>query len=594
MQRLKLENDSRLETRVFCKAIFIRERFSVEKMDEKSNPLISSLGFNDGTELYLDSGDIVVFVGPNNVGKSKTLKDIHSRLIDKESDTVIIDRITVNVPAASETLEILNRVAKKTISRQRNMYTGRGFQISEPSLFGRAKDNELGQDLTGLYAVEVNNENRSSYLYSWGMSLDGTQSHPLSARTEQEQENWNILKDSFFRAFNQPIVIDQWSADQPQIRLGESPILPADEINEKNVIKWVQEFASYPFLHDQGDGMRSFAGTVACLMVKYHRICFLDEPEAFLHPPQMEIMGTCIAESLSLSQQAFVSTHSKDLIIGLVKTIPDRIKIVRITRDGNTNRFNILNNETILNIWRDPLLRHSNILEAMFYESAVVCEADADCQFYKMVQDYENEKTCSYDEALFVPCGGKGRLKKAAQALCSLGVPYVVVGDFDLLRNADILKDLLGLREMEGEDVFWRKYQSFCASIQGSYDKTIRVVASEIAEYFSGHDPDAPFSGALSKDISKLMSNRSIWDEMKDFGVSRVPSGDQTVMCNWLIDRLAKNGIYLVPVGQLEKFITEEGGHGPGWLANVIDHHSSLDDPAYDMAKEFVRSWRFN
>lgn len=563
-----------------------------ESFCEGSLPLVSQIVFNNGMKLQVNSGDIVVFVGSNNAGKSRTLKDIHSRLANKESDTVLVDAITVNVPSVSETIGALECVATKSIEQHRTIYKGRGYQIRESSVRSKQRVNELGQDLAGFYSSQVNNENRSNYLHSWSIHPDGLREHPLTARTEQERKNWDTLKDSFYRAFNQPIVIDQWSGEQPQIRLGLSPVLSVNVLDEESVINWVRLFDKYPFLHEQGDGMRSFAGTIASLMEKHHRVCFLDEPEAFLHPPQMEIMGACIAESLSMSQQAFVSTHSKDLIIGLVETIPDRIKIVRITRNGDTNQFNVLDNKTILDIWKDPLLRHSNILDAMFYESATVCEADADCQFYKMVQDYE--KSCSYNETLFIPCGGKGRMKKAAGALRSLGVPYVVIGDFDLLRSADVLEDLLELRGVDGEDAFWGKYRSFRASIQGGKDKTIQDVASEISEHLSKHDPNAPFDEALRKDVSKLMSKETIWDEMKGFGISRVPSGDQTVMCNWLINRLAENGIYLVPVGQLEKFIMEEGGHGPGWLANVIDHHPSLDDPAYEEAKKFVRSWRYS
>ena len=39
---------------------------------------ISDIKFNSGVELSLNKDDIVVFVGPNNVGKSQALQDIYS------------------------------------------------------------------------------------------------------------------------------------------------------------------------------------------------------------------------------------------------------------------------------------------------------------------------------------------------------------------------------------------------------------------------------------------------------------------------------------------------------------------------------------
>lgn len=46
-------------------------------MDEKrAGGYISKLVFNNDCELDINCNDIVVFVGPNNVGKSRALRDI--------------------------------------------------------------------------------------------------------------------------------------------------------------------------------------------------------------------------------------------------------------------------------------------------------------------------------------------------------------------------------------------------------------------------------------------------------------------------------------------------------------------------------------
>lgn len=52
---------------------------------------IDRLIFNDGTELPLNPTDIVVFVGPNNAGKSRSLKDIYSLLSSPNGSIVVRD-----------------------------------------------------------------------------------------------------------------------------------------------------------------------------------------------------------------------------------------------------------------------------------------------------------------------------------------------------------------------------------------------------------------------------------------------------------------------------------------------------------------------
>ena len=43
---------------------------------------INKIKFNDGTEIPIKKDDIIVFVGANNVGKSRALKDIRNDLLE--------------------------------------------------------------------------------------------------------------------------------------------------------------------------------------------------------------------------------------------------------------------------------------------------------------------------------------------------------------------------------------------------------------------------------------------------------------------------------------------------------------------------------
>lgn len=81
------------------------------------------------------------------------------------------------------------------------------------------------------------------------------------------------------------------------------------------------------------------------LMIDHYRTFLIDEPESFLHPPQAKIMGEIIGQTLSEHQQVFISTHSEEIVKGLLEVCPERVKMIRITRTGNVNNFSILGNE---------------------------------------------------------------------------------------------------------------------------------------------------------------------------------------------------------------------------------------------------------
>ena len=61
---------------------------------EKAGGYISRLEFNTGESLDVKQNDIVVFVGPNNAGKSQSLKDIYT-LSSKKISTIVVSDIEI-------------------------------------------------------------------------------------------------------------------------------------------------------------------------------------------------------------------------------------------------------------------------------------------------------------------------------------------------------------------------------------------------------------------------------------------------------------------------------------------------------------------
>ena len=55
---------------------------------------ISKLFLNNGKEIDINKNDIVIFVGPNNAGKSQALKDIYE-ICDTKKPTIVVNDIEI-------------------------------------------------------------------------------------------------------------------------------------------------------------------------------------------------------------------------------------------------------------------------------------------------------------------------------------------------------------------------------------------------------------------------------------------------------------------------------------------------------------------
>ena len=71
-------------------------------MGKQSNNIpsisIEKIKFNDETSIEFKNDDIVLLVGANNVGKSRTLKDLKDDLNDLSKSKVIVDEVIYNRP----------------------------------------------------------------------------------------------------------------------------------------------------------------------------------------------------------------------------------------------------------------------------------------------------------------------------------------------------------------------------------------------------------------------------------------------------------------------------------------------------------------
>ena len=556
--------------------------------NEKAGGYISKLTFNNGQKLDIADNDIVIFVGPNNAGKSQSLKDIYALSKDKVP-SVVISEITITKTTAPVS-QLLSEIAEGS---NQGSYTSYDILGRSMNIWSYTDNNFLQNTHYGSFReLFVANLDTSARLTICNppssIRRDGAKEHPIHyAAFDSKYRKW--ISDSFKKAFGIEITPNTQFGSQIPLCIG-SPVHLAGEYEDEQ--SRLEEYAkildTYKQVQNQGDGIKSFTGILLYLMLDYYRTYLIDEPESFLHPPQARIMGQIIGQTLS-EQQAFISTHSEDVIKGLLEVCPERIKVVRITRQDDTNHFSILNNLEFNQVWNDPLLKYSNIMASLFHKSVVLCESDSDCKLYSIIESHIKQKQGKYSETLFIHCGGKHRMAKIVTALRSLDISVKLIPDIDVLNDQEVFK---GIAQAFGIDfrAIQTDYNNIVSNLHSPKEKINRNSAKAAITQVLDSSSNTELSPREIRDIREVISTISKWESVKSAGVTAIPSGNATTSFRSIDQILKSAGIYIVPVGELECFIKEVGGHGPEWVNNVLEKYPNLDDDVYKSITLFIDS----
>ena len=550
---------------------------------------ISKIIFNNNEKLDIAKDDIVIFTGPNNVGKSQCLKDIYQLSYKKLPTTVISD---IEIKKYNSSLsEILKKLSTP---RERGTYTSYYFFGNNITVSDQTDDIFFNNQYLGEFRdVFIANLDTSARLIICdppeNIKRDAPKTHPIHyVAFDSNYRKW--LSDNFKKAFKIELTPNtQYGAAIP-LCIGR-PIHFNDEFEDEQtrLEKYAEILSDYKQVQNQGDGIRSFTGILLYLMLDNYNTYLIDEPESFLHPPQARIMGQIIGQTLTSGQQAFISTHSEEIIKGLLEVCPKRIKLVRITRNEDINNFSVLNNNDFSKIWSDPLLRYSNIMSSLFHKSVVLCESDSDCKMYSIIENHIKQKRKTYSETLFIHCGGKHRMAKIITALRTLHIDVKLIVDIDVLNNETVFK---GIIEAYGiiYSTLQSDYNNIVSNLHSPKEHINRSTAKVIINQILDSSKSKELTNNNIKEIKEILSPTSIWDGIKKSGITAIPAGDATSSFNKINRLLMMNNIFIVPVGELECFVKDIGGHGPNWVNRVIETYPDLDDVVYQSITDFVNS----
>lgn len=518
--------------------------------------MIDSISFAFGrsasaSPLTLDPRPITVFVGPNNSGKSLTLREIENWCkIGPEHQRKIIKQISVRLPDVDLALADLEpykirpsagqavREEYITVRRldphQENLHPQQFHEASFRSGWAGGDWTYISQFYLAFFTLRLDGRTRFSLTQPKGTGdLQDLPRNHLAALFKDDVARTKI-REIVEDAFSLYFVIDPTGLTQFRIRMSERA--PLDTQEEQALDERARSFhGAAKEIVELSDGVQAFTGILAAVLSANYKIVLIDEPEAFLAPALRRKLGSKLA---SLAQERegtlIAATHDAEFLMGCVQSGAN-LNVVRLTyREGNATA-RVLQPETLLKFMRDPLLRSTNVLGALFHESVVVAEADTDRAFYQEI----NERLLAFDRegldnCLFLNARNKQTVPQVAAPLRQIGIPAAMIVDIDVLKDGG-------------------------------------RVWSRLLDAANVPETSRPALNGYRVAVKKAFDD-SGKDMKKDGGIA-VLGTDARESCESLLGLLADYGIFVVPGGEVESWLPELDvtGHGPDWLIEIFE-----------------------
>lgn len=512
---------------------------------QKPQIFVDSIEFNDGTGRQFAHDSIVVFTGANNSGKSQVLRDIEFLIKDSKAKSVVASKLTTDMIGEFDDAFI----AKKFKLGDDGNYwlSGSGSSTEHWKL---QWSNRSLHTISKLFVNRLDTEERLMASKTKQLLGDNQYENKKSLHIVYENNSLEeLISKLFHEAFGQCLVVNRRAGINVSLHIGNAPIRNSFTMEQEG--EYYSAVNALPLLDKQGDGMRSFASILLDIFTSEQSITLIDEPEAFLHPPQARIIGKMLAKNNPSERQLFIATHSADFVNGLLDANNSNVIVIRINRDGDTNHMNALGNEKIKELWSNPLLRYSNILNGLFHEKVVVCESDYDCLFYRAILDaiFEADGKTAPD-IMFTHCGGKDRMKDVVAALIALKVPVVAIPDFDIIDNSTKLKSLVAAFGLDWNQVC-ENMDKVYTCMNADNGKIRSIIKKNGSTIFTGEAPAAYYNVDIAF--------RSV-------------------------------GLFIVPVGEIESFDKTFNMNKKNWVYAVLERGNLSIEDNLETARKFVNA----
>jgi len=528
----------------------------------------------------LNCAGLIIIVGPNSSGKSQLLRDINEKISGRPRELVVAETLELTPVEYKELLKSLiaeGYVSKSWDNEDKEQYipmttaigTGQGSQnVGDHQLTQWQQEKQKSSRWRATQLDNYRNwfsrylvtalflENRlTSMAATKTIDFDSQPpTHDLHALHIRDDAR-DALTEEIKRAFSKAIWSDVTRGNQLSLKIGEKGDFPS--ATDRHSVK---KMAKYRTLESEGDGMKSYVSTVISLLLGRRPVSVIDEPEMCLHPPQAYNLGQFIGSTGTSKQTAtFVATHSSQVLRGVLQTA-DELQIVRLTRQQGGFSAKLLSSQMLTEAMRKPTVRAESVLDGIFAQAVAVIEADGDRIVYQAAWEVVGQSQ-NFD-IHFSAVGGTGGIADTCKLYKMLGIPVAVIADLDILTDRAKTKQILGILcdDTSLAEKLVREVSEVSEVIK-TLPPTISVekVRSELKEiiemeldWSEGHDQD--LRSSLSRISGELNGMRAI----KRGGVTELPS-ELSSRAGDLVEALGKEGLFLVPVGELEFWLSGAG-----------------------------------
>jgi hypothetical protein len=555
---------------------------------------VHGIRIGEGQMLTLPGpGSVTAVVGANNVGKSTFLANIEQILksptLTRETAPCVVSEITSPWGGTPDDMVAWLR-ANARVEVREDGYTHvtraqHAHRLDHASIW---RGHLTPQHITPWFVAVQRPSQRIEMCNGVGQlaSIGDPPTHPLHVLRVDDAARLKV-QSLAEKIFGIKLYLDTLSGNL-LYRIGE-PGLPAPAVDGVTA-EYARAVAQLPPLQEQGDGIRSTLGLLIPLITDSTPLTLIDEPEAFLHPPQARIIGSAIGKLVKENNsQVILATHDKNVLQGLIESGAP-VSIIHLTRVGNVAAAKLLNVEDVTALWQDVTLRYGDALDGLFHSAVIITESDRDSHFYAAAIDAEHTEKSPDSPAhnlMFLSSNGKQNMAQYVSRLNALGVNTVTCPDLDILNDPKKMQILV-----EAHQGDWAKLESDYNKATAEFLGVPRPpkaehVAVDVAAIFAANTDEDLTEGLAERVTDAVKLYKTGWRGLKKFGVLAFAA--DKAAANRLLDALDSLGIVVVRVGELENFLTTTSApKGPGWLPVAFGENAHKTTAAAEHARRLL------
>lgn len=545
------------------------------------------------------TGAVNIFVGKNNSGKSTLLREISTLCLPQNhtqfKETKWKAEIAISVPPLKRTMEevferpdLISEVglakANEVVSFLRPRVTksiehaaaangNRLSSIVASSYYENGEPFELAVNDRGDVRSDVRSDVRTSdHVLKWILDflstiyitnefcedrlsrsfetriedIEAMASRPTDRiaslyLNEAMQDDINLVLN---KVFGVRIGFDDLRQADARLR-----IMP-DHLNLGNISK-VTERARWwrnnsPLVSDQGDGLKAFTSLLLSLSDPFSKVIFIDEPEAFLHPPQRREMGKVVVDAANRGKQVFVATHDADFIRGILTEECDPC-VIYLNAIGGEHTAERIDLATFADckIGRSDKAKagvqmlNERVINSLFYDQTILVENENDRVVYEHY--CEQRLYTEFQGRHFIGLNGSGSVLDLFDLMANAKMSVCCILDIDFLLNTEASSSFVNqvapfLRErhslfakdMHTRDDYEKMKKLLKKNGLEALDEESRAVAEELIEKYGRYGVHVIPQGELE---SWFSANRPI--RKNDIGkMIEMISGDEVELKN--------------------------------------------------------------